>query len=59
MSRRLRQQIKNQTTVKVAQRPHHEADGVIWFVTLATFVAGVFYFWYYFGSAPGSVLIGN
>jgi len=54
MSPQLRRQIEQQNTVKVAQHAQSDASGFVWFVTLATFVAGVFYFWYYFAGSTGS-----
>lgn len=59
MSKQLRQLQKNQTNVTVARRAQNSAEGIVWLATLVAFAAGVFYFWYYFWGAPGSVLIGN
>lgn len=50
MSAQVRQLIQNRVQVKTAQTGHTSLDKA-WFTTLATFFAGVFYFYgyYYFG----------
>jgi len=56
MSNRLRQ---NQPKVKVAQLAQRDIQAGFWFITLAAFATGVFYYWYYFTGVTGGVLLGN
>ncbi len=59
MSRQLRHLIENQAKVQVAQHAQEDVSGFVWFATLAAVAAGVFYFWFYFFGATGSVLTGS
>jgi hypothetical protein len=60
MSQLLHKLIKNQTQVKVARHAHNADVNSFWFVTLAVFFAGVFYFFgFYFWSNLWSVLTGS
>jgi hypothetical protein len=62
MSKRRRQLIENQAKIKVVAQAHNaSADNKVWFVTLAAFFAGVFYFWayYFFGDEVWRVLAGG
>jgi len=44
----------------IAQAIHQTELVNVWFIALATFFAGVFYFWaYYFWGSGGRVLIGD
>ncbi len=45
MSKRLPTILKNQTQVKVARLTRNANTALFWFITLAFFFAGVFYFW--------------
>ena len=62
MSRRYRQLIANQAKVKVVAQAHDTSvANKVWFVTLAAFFAGVFYFfgYYFWGSVVWRVLAGG
>jgi hypothetical protein len=57
MSKQIHQLLQSKPIITVATRTQHNAENLVWFVSLAAFAAGVFY--YYFWGATGSVLIGN
>jgi hypothetical protein len=61
MSARLRQLIKNQPQVKVAQHVQDDSINNVWVATLAFIFAGVFYFYgyYFFGETVWRVLVGD
>jgi hypothetical protein len=60
MSKRYRHLIENQSKVKVIAQADNASADKVWFVTLATAVAGVFYFFgYYFWGDVWRVLAGG
>ncbi len=62
MSRRYHQLIENQAKVRVVAQAHDaSADHKVWFMTLAAFFAGVFYFfgYYFWGDEVWRVLAGG
>ncbi len=61
MSRQHRQLIANQAKIKVVAQAHDASvANKVWFVTLAAFFAGVFYFFgYYWWNEVGRVLAGG
>jgi hypothetical protein len=60
MSKQLQRHLQNRPRVKVAHHTHHNNLNTIWFTALATFFAGVFYFWgYYFGGTLWRALTGG
>lgn len=60
MSNRLQRHQQNQSRVKVAQRTHDNNLNTVWFAALASFSAGVFYFFsYYFWGSLWHALTGG
>jgi hypothetical protein len=60
MSKRLQRLLQNQPRVKVAQHTQNNSQVNIWFAALATFFAGVFYFFgYYFWDTLWRALTGG
>jgi hypothetical protein len=60
MSKQYNQFPENQPKVKVAVQTRDTGSSNAWFVTLAVFFAGVFYFWgYYFWAVLWRVLTGG
>jgi hypothetical protein len=55
------QLLTHQPHRQVAQQPHPAVSGDFWFIALATYFAGVFYFfgYYYFWSSLGGALTGE
>jgi hypothetical protein len=61
MSRKIQQLLVHQSQIKVAEQSLPTVSGDVLLVALATFFAGVFYFfsYYYFWGSLGRALTGN